>query len=152
MKCCGAKSNLSQRSSRARRGYVLLEIVIAMGLFAAVSVSLVKALHVTSQTSILIQDDMRIQRVLRSALTDALSNPQLEESDQTVDLAEITGDDLPFLSGEIQTLIEPLELENEDGQLLQNMFRIKVTFHWFADGEQKQASAETWRYADLYQP
>lgn len=152
MKHCGAKSNLSQRSSRARRGYVLLEIVIAMGLFAAVSVSLVKALHVTSQTSILIQDDMRIQRVLRSALTDALSNPQLEESDQTVDLAEITGDDLPFLSGEIQTLIEPLELENEDGQLLQNMFRIKVTFHWFADGEQKESSAETWRYADLYQP
>ena len=152
MKYCGAKSNLSQRSSRARRGYVLLEIVIAMGLFAAVSVSLVKALHVTSQTSILIQDDMRIQRVLRSALTDALSNPQLEESDQTVDLAEITGDDLPFLSGELQTLIEPLELENEEGQLLQNMFRIKVTLHWFADGEQKQASAETWRYADLYQP
>ena len=152
MKYCGANSNLSQRSSRACRGYVLLEIVIAMGLFAAVSVSLVKALHVTSQTSILIQDDMRIQRVLRSALTDALSNPQLGESDQTVDLAEITGDDLPFLSGEIQTLIEPLELENEDGQLLQNMFRIKVTFHWFADGEQKQSSAETWRYADLYQP
>ena len=152
MKHCVAKSNVIHRSLRGGDGYVLLEIVIAMGLFAAVSVSLVKALHVTSQASILIQDDVRIQNVLRSALTDALSNPQLEESNETVSLTDITGDDLPFLSGDLQTLIEPMEMENEDGQLLQNMFRIKVTFYWFANGEQREESAETWRYANLYQP
>jgi len=138
-----------------RQGYVLLEIVIALGLFAAVSVSLVKALHMTSRTALTIQDEMRIQRVLKSAMIDALSNPDLQEGEETVDLMELTGDgddQLPFLRGDIQTVIEPMEMENEDGQLLENMFRIRVTFHWFANGEWQSQTAETWRYANLYQP
>ena len=150
-----SQSNMKRYASRTHRGYVLLEIVIAMGLFASVSVALVKALHITSQTAITIQDEMRIQRVLRSALTDALSQPELQEGEETVNLTDITGDggdQLPFLTGELQTIIEPMEMENEDGQLLQDMFRIRVTFFWFANGEQREESAETWRYANLYQP
>ncbi|BDS05688.1 hypothetical protein NT6N_07280 [Oceaniferula spumae] len=148
-------ANRSEGVTGKRAGYVLLEIVIAMGLFAAVAVSLVKALHMTSKTASGIQDEMRIQRVLKSAMIDALSNPNLEERNDTVDLMDITGDggeQLPFLRGDIETVIEPMEMENEDGQLLQNMFRIRVTFHWFADGDWQQQSAETWRYANLYKP
>ena len=138
-----------------RGGYVLLEIVIAMGLFAAVSVSLVKALQMTSRTAATIQDEMRIQRVLKSAMIDALSNTNLEEGVVVQDLIELTGDgedQIPFLRGEIETAVTPMELENEDGQLLENMFSIRVTFYWFADGEQREQSVETWRYANLYQP
>ncbi len=140
---------------RSRRGYVLLEIVIAMGLFAAVSVSLVKALHITSRAAASIQDEMRIQRVLQSAMIDALSNPNIEEGETVVDLTELTGDggdQLPFLRGQLETIVEPMELENEDGQLLENMFLIRVTFYWFADGSEMQKTAETWRYAPLYTP
>ena len=136
-----------------RAGYVMMEIVIALGLFAAVAVSLVKALHMTSQTAVTIQDQMRIERVLRSAMTDVLSRPNLEEGSETVDLTEMTGDEKSFFPGQIETIVEPLELENEDGQLLQNMFRIEVIFHWRGpDGEWEQQSAETWRYANLYRP
>lgn len=138
-----------------RRGYVLLEIVIAMGLFATVSVALVKALHMTSRTAATVRDEMRIQGVLQSAMTDALSVPNLEERDVTVDLMEITEDgsrQLPFLRGDVQTVVERMEMENEDGQLLQDMFRIRVTFHWFSDGEWRKQSAETWRYGNLYKP
>jgi len=150
-------SNSTSQSGRKNviSGYVLLEIVIAMGLFAAVSVSLVKALHMTSRTAASIQDEMRIQSVLKSAMIDALSNPNLEEGETTVDLMELTGDgaeQLPFLRGDIETVVEPMEMENEEGQLLQNMFRIRVTFYWFADGDWQEQSAETWRYANLYKP
>lgn len=139
-------------SKKIRSGYVMMEIVIALGLFSAVAVSLVKALHMTSHTAVLIQEEMQIDRILRSAMIDALSNPTLEEGSETVDLTEITGDELSFYNGQIETVIEPLELENEEGQLLQNMFRIEVVFHWEnEDGWQKQ-SAETWRYANLYKP
>lgn len=137
------------------RGYVLLEIVIAMGLFAVVSVALVKALHVTSDTAAGIQDGMRIQRVLKSAMIDALSNPDIQEGEITEDLMEVTGDggdQLPFLRGELETIIEPMEMENEDGQLLENMFRIRVTFYWRANGEEREQTVETWRYAPLYRP
>jgi len=136
-----------------RPGYVLMEIVIALGLFSAVAVSLVKALHMTSVTAMTIQDEMRIERILRSAMIDVLSRPDLEASNETVDLTEITQDETSFFSGQIETIIEPLELENEDGQLLQNMFRIEVIFHWRgSDGEWQEQSAETWRYANLYKP
>lgn len=135
------------------RGYVMMEIVIALGLFSAVAVSLVKALHMTSQTASTIRDEMRIERILSSAMTDALSNPNLEEGSETVDLTEITGDEKSFFTGQIETIVEPIELENEDGQLLQNMFRIEVIFYWRGeDGEWQEQSAETWRYANLYRP
>jgi hypothetical protein len=98
----------------------------------------------------LIQEEMQIDRILRSAMTDALSSPTLEEGSETVDLTEITGDELSFYNGQIETVIEPLELENEDGQLLQNMFRIEVVFHWETEDGWQQQSAETWRYANLY--
>ncbi|MCP5536663.1 MAG: hypothetical protein H7A51_10585 [Akkermansiaceae bacterium] len=133
-------------------GYVMMEIVIALGLFSAVAVSLVKALHMTSQTAATIQNEMRVELILRSAMTDALSNPNLEERNDTEDLTSITGDEESFFTGQIQTIVEPLELENEDGQLLQNMFRIEVIFYWQVDGEWQQQSAETWRYANLYRP
>lgn len=148
-----ASKKLRAGSKRLRAGYVLMEIVIALGLFSAVAVSLVKALHMTSETAATIQDKMRIDRILRSAMTDALSNPNLEEAhEEPVDLTEITGDENSFFTGQIETIVEPLELENEDGQLLQNMFRIEVIFHWQVDGIWQQQSAETWRYANLYQP
>jgi len=79
-----------------------------------------------------------------------LSRPSLEEGSEAVDYTEITGDDQSFFNGEIETIIEPLELENEDGQLLQKMFRIEVVFHWQTEDGWQEQSAETWRYADLY--
>ena len=135
---------------KLRAGYVLMEIVIALGLFSAVAVSLVKALHMTSRTAVLIQEEMQIELILRSAMTEALSRPSLEEGSEAVDYTEITGDDHSFFNGEIETIIEPLELENEDGQLLQKMFRIEVVFHWQTEDGWQEQSAETWRYADLY--
>jgi len=135
-----------------QRGYVLLEIIIALGLFSAVAVSLVKALHMTSRTASLIQDEMKVDRILRSAMVDVLSRPNLEAGSETVDLTEITGDETSFENSQIETIIEPIELENEDGQLLQNMFRIEVIFHWQTDDGWQEQRAETWRYANLYKP
>lgn len=152
-----SRTRKARRSSISRMqlgGYVLMEIVIALGLFAAVAVSLVKALHMTGDTASTIQDQMRVERVLRSALTDVLSRPNLEEGEEKFTLAEMMEIREEFnFPGEIEVLIEPLELENEDGQLLQNMFRIVVTFFWRgADGEWQERSAETWRYGNLYRP
>jgi hypothetical protein len=54
---------------------------------------------------------------------------------------------------EIETTVELLpELENEDGQLLQEMYRIEVVARWFENGTGQEQSAETWRYSRLYQP
>lgn len=135
---------------RLRAGYVMMEILIALGLFSSVAVSLVTALNMTSRTAVLIQEELEVTRILQSAMTDAISNPDLEEGSVSVDLTEITGDESSFQRGQIETIVEPIELENEDGQLLQNMFRIEVIYHWETDEGWQKISAETWRYANLY--
>ena len=153
MKSSSRNTQVGMANVNASRGFVLLEIIIALGLFAAVAVSLVKALHMTSQTAVMIQDGMRVDRVLRSAMTEALSNPYLKEGTQKVDISELTGDDKSFFSGELETIVEALALENEDGQLLQNMYRIEVIFYWRgSDGEWQEQGVETWRYGNLYRP
>jgi hypothetical protein len=91
------------------------------------------------------QNELRITRILESALDETLSLPTLEEGTSTVPVGE-TGIELDIL-------IEILdEIENEDGQLLQEMFRITVTAHWFHNGAWEERSVETWRYGRLYQP
>lgn len=153
MKCSYQHAQKVVMKVKACKGFVLLEIIIAIGLFAAVAVSLVKALQMTSKTAVMIQDGMRVDRVLRSAMTEALANPYLEEGTEKVSITELTGDDQSFFSGEIETIVEPMELENEDGQLLQNMYRIAVVFYWRGDdGEWQEQRAETWRYSNLYRP
>lgn len=152
-----ASFNIDKKSLRLvranSRGYVLLEIIIALGLFSAVAVSLVKALHTTSQTAGVIQDEMRIAQILRSAMADAVADPFLQEGVAEIDLNELTGDEQSFFPGKLKTIVEPMELENEDGQLLQNMFSIRVIFFWRDnEGEWQEQSAETWRYANLYRP
>ena len=67
--------------------------------------------------------------------------------------ALVTTKSLEEMGVEIETIVEPLEeLENEEGQLLQEMFRIEVKAVWWELNEWQELSAETWRYARLYVP
>ncbi len=135
---------MKRAGSSRRRGFVLLEVVLAIGVFAIAATGFVVALHRTDELASMAQRELRITRVLDSALKEALSLPVLEEGTTTVDLEE--------MGIEIETLIEPMEIENQDGQLLQEMFRIKVTAFWQEGGQPQQRDAETWRYGRLYQP
>ena len=54
---------------------------------------------------------------------------------------------------ELDTTIELIEdLENEEGQLLQEMYRIEIAASWYANGEWQDRTVETWRYGRMYQP
>jgi len=133
-------------ASRARRGFLLLEVIIALAIFGTAATAFAVAFHRMAQAADLAQNEMRITRILESALTETLSLPTLEEGTTTLVVAE--------RDMEIDTKIELMkeDLENEDGQLLQEMYRITVTAHWYQDGMQNERSAETWRYGRLYQP
>ena len=89
--------------------------------------------------------EMQITRILSSALDEALAVPVLEEGEAVMELEERQVD--------IQTLYERIEeMENQDGQLLQDMWRITVTAFYVQDGAEIKRSAVTWRYGRLYQP
>lgn len=130
---------------RRARGFMLLEVLLALGIFSAAAVGFVVALHRMADVAELSQREMRVTRILDSALHEALSIPLMEEGTTTVSVIE---------NGmEIDTRIEILEnLENKDGQLLLDMFRIEVTANWFENGEWQKRSVETLRYGRMYQP
>ena len=132
------------RSIQLRRGFALLEVLLAVAVFSMAATGFVVALHKTGEVAAATQREVRITRALESALHEALSLPTLEEGKTTLELED---------SGmEIDTLIEPIEIENQDGQLLQEMFLIEVTVFWLEDDDWQERSAYTWRYARLYQP
>jgi len=129
---------------RTERGVALLEVLLAVAVFALAATGFVVALHRTGKLAAGSQRELRITRALESALEETLSLPTLEEGKTTVEL-----DDGGM---EVDTVVEPLEIENQEGELLQEMWRIEVTVLWLEGDKWEERSAETWRYGRLYQP
>lgn len=131
------------RKQRAASGFLLLEMVLALAVFASAATGFVVAMNRMGNLAALAQSEMRAAMILDSALDEAFSLPTLEEGEETAEHGDIT----------TTTTISLLEdLENEDGQLLQEMYHIEVTCQWFENGETQERSADTWRYGRMYQP
>lgn len=128
-----------------RRGFLLLEMVLALAVFGCAVTGFVVALHRMSAVASLAQSEMRITRILDSALDETLSLPVLEEG-KTNSTVGTTGVELDTTV----TLLK--EMKNQDGQLLQQMYRIEIRAKWFANGQWQTRTAETWRNGLMYQP
>lgn len=126
-----------------RQGFLLLEMILALAVFAMAATGFVVALQKMSQTSALAQSEMRVTRVLDSAMSEVLSLPTLEAGGYPIEGYGI----------EVAAEIEPVEgLTNEDGEDLKEIFRIQVTARWYESGGWNQRTVETWRYGPMYQP
>jgi prepilin-type N-terminal cleavage/methylation domain-containing protein len=135
----------STRNSSMKRGFLLLEVVLALAVFGIAATGFAVALHRMGAAAELAQRELRITRILESALDEAISEPTLTVGVTNTTVAE-TGI-------EIDTQIQALEnLENEKGELLQEMYLVRVTAHWFENGIAQERSVETWRYGRMYQP
>jgi type II secretory pathway pseudopilin PulG len=132
-------------SHPGRRGFLLLEMVLALAVFGMAATGFAVALNRMAKVAALAQSELRITRILDSALDETISLPVLEEG-VTDSQAGETGVDLT-------TTIELMkELENEEGQLLQEMYLIKIEAKWFENSEWQSRTVETWRYGRMYQP
>ncbi len=128
-----------------RRGFLLLEMVLALAVFGIAATGFAVALHRMSDVAALVQSELRITRILDSALDETLSLPTLEEGTTDTPVGD-TGI-------ELHTTIEPIEdMENEDGMVLQEMYRIEIVARWYANGSWQERTVETWRYGRMYQP
>jgi hypothetical protein len=128
-----------------KSGFLLLEMVLALAVFGMAATGFTVALNRMAATASLAQSELRITRILDSALEETLSQPTIEEGSDTIEIGE-TG-------VELETNIERIEdLLNEEGQQLQDMFRIRIKAKWVENGRTQERSAETWRYGMMYQP
>jgi hypothetical protein len=133
--------------SPRRRGFLLLEMILALAVFGAAATGLTIAMHRMGKVASLAQSELRITRMMQSALDEALSQPMLEEGEVETESGS-AGNEVKFLTS--VKLIE--DMENEDGQLLQDMYHIEVRALWKENGQRQERSVETWRYGRMYQP
>lgn len=133
-------------TSRRANGYLLMEVVIAMAIFSLVAVGFTKALNKAADASDLAAKNVQITRIMHSAVDEALSAPVLQEEEIVLDVEE--------RNMTITTRYEPMleELQNQDGQFLQDMWRITVIGSYMENGTKIERTMVTWRYGRLYQP
>ena len=126
------------------RAFVLLEIIMAMALFGILGVGLTEALDRTAENALASRREVKMLRTLESLLTEASKALEFEEGEENL------GEDASGVY--FQRVIEPLEAENMDGQILNQMWRIAIIASWRTkSGREMQEIAETIRYEPLYQ-
>ena len=128
-----------------QRGFLLLEMILALAVFGIAATGFAVALHRMAAVAGLAQSELRITRILESTLDETLSLPVLEEGTVNTSVGD-TGI-------ELDTTVKLIEdLQNEDGQPLQEMYLITVEAKWFSNGQWQNRSVDTWRYGRMYQP
>jgi len=124
-----------------QQGFVLLEIVLAIGLFSIVAVSMTRALDQVARTSKAARSEGQVLRVLESVLAEVVHQPKLKPGGVHFD----AGAD----GVEADATIEPVELLTRNKQRLDHMFLIRVKA-WIPDGRSRLYAREMKTY--VYSP
>ncbi len=119
-------------------------MVLALGVFGVAATGFAVALNRSAKLASLAQSELRITRILDSALDETLSLPVMEEGE--------TNSSVGKTGIELNTTIKLIEdLETEEGQILPEMYHIKIDANWFENGQWQERTVDTWRYGRMYQ-
>ena len=144
------------RARQAQAGVALIEVILAVAHFGMAALGLLRALTYMSQASNSAKMELRMMAVLQSTLTQFARQPKIEETARPI-VSE------PDESG-VWTETRIVEMNEKNGNLLQTdegeeggrepltqMFQIIVTAYWELGGQRGEETAETFRYAPLFQ-
>lgn len=120
---------MSPRPSK-KAGFTILELLMAMALFAIAGVSLAEALNLISLTVTETIEEAELREQLRAVMLEVSRDPNLTAETRETD-ANTEG--LAF-----RIDIERLELDNEKGESLANLFSVKVTALRIQSGGRKE--------------
>ncbi|MDA7529083.1 hypothetical protein N8520_01720, partial [Akkermansiaceae bacterium] len=138
------KSVMKVLSSRGREnGFMMAEVILALGIFTIVATSYSKALATLWRTTAYVKEKQVITQIMDSALNEALYLQRLEEGSTEVYIEERDLD--------LETIVVPLEeMETIDGNFLQNMWQVTVIARFEQDGQDQERVVRGWRYLPLY--
>ncbi len=130
--------------SRGREnGFMMAEVILALGIFTIVATSYSKALATLWRTTAYVKEKQVITQIMDSALNEALYLQRLEEGSAEVYIEERDLD--------LETIVVPLEeMETIDGNFLQNMWQVTVIARFEQDGQYQERIVRGWRYLPLY--
>lgn len=121
---------------------MLMEVVLALFIFTVVATSFTKALSSLWRNTSYVKEELTITQIMDSALHETLYLNQLQEGSHEIYV--------PERDINLETQIIPLELENEEGVLLQQMWEVRVIARFEQDGEDEERMVRGWRYLPIY--
>jgi type II secretory pathway pseudopilin PulG len=125
---------------RIHAGFVLLEVILALALFATVAVGMTKALDMMAQSSKLNRQEAQVMRVLESVLAEV--SHQVELKPTTLSFPK-TDENIGA-----SATISKVKLVTKNKSELNNMFLIRAEA-WLQDGREQlvKRSMETYVYS-----
>lgn len=119
---------------------MLLEIVMALGLFALVAVGMTQALDQIAQTSKIARQEAQLLRALDSALAEVVHQPEFKKASYRFPRS---GDGI-----DVAAVVERVELRTREKSLLDKMYRVRVEA-WIKEGAEVvlRRSMETYVYS-----
>ena len=113
-----------------KAGFTILELLMAMALFAIAGVSLAEALNLISLTVTETIEESELREQLRAVMLEVTRDPNITAETRET---EANTEGLAF-----RIDIERLELDNEKGESLANLFSVKVTALRIRSGGRKE--------------
>jgi type II secretory pathway pseudopilin PulG len=131
--------NFGNIQMRAARGFVLLEVILAAGIFALAGTSLAVALSNLAKTWHQARQVEAVRVGLESRLAE-LRVTRLREGNETSD---------PDARGVVyETTVTRLEISNDEKIVLTGLYEISVSARWREGGEEQREKASVY----VYQP
>ncbi|MEI6350153.1 MAG: type II secretion system protein [Verrucomicrobiota bacterium] len=118
-------------------GFTLLEVMLAVMIFAIAVVGLLTALSTTIGSAAAFNREAQVRMALQTRLAEA----------RVIDFAEGATTSDPDEMGVIYTTeITPLELQNGEGRPLDHLYSLRITANWTQGGEEEAQTAEVYVY------
>ncbi|WP_411828015.1 type II secretion system protein J [Luteolibacter sp. AS25] len=131
---------------RRDAGFMLMEAILALAIFSIVITGIVSALNATASLVNTVRSERWIQKQQENVLIEVLKTPMTLEEFQEEKV-------IPLDSLGAQALVTaiPLQLENQDGDILEGLYQVEVTIEWLEGRTKRQSKLTTQHYYPLYQ-
>lgn len=136
------KSPVKKILAYKKSGSALFELLLAVMIFGMAALALARSLNQVGLLAIESKQAAQIQAKAHSLLFEYGFGAELVEGE--IELPS-EGENINY-----HVLIEPMEMENMEGELLPDLFRIVLRVDWEESGQAREFIAETYRYAPLY--
>lgn len=128
-----------------RAGFSLLEVMLALAIFASAGVMLVATINEIGGITMQARTLRNVEQGIESLLDEHSKVPQIMEMEKDIK----AGDDGVAYRVVVKALDD---VKNQDNQVLNGLFQIKVMARWMEDDRKMEMEAETVRYAGMYLP
>ena len=139
------------QKAHQRGGFVLMEVMIALTVFSMVGVSYMVALNDVADILREMRSEAKVGRILHSELMKYATLPEIQELEELIELEEMSELEIQVIIKPLEDVVEEQRMTTEKGRVMQQMFHLQVIGTWYENREYQERTAETWRYARLYQ-